>query len=63
MRYFFGQDQSSHWYLIPDDRRLEWDTWTNLDEDSEAAWTAPDFAEELGHHPSWTTFENPRHEV
>lgn len=59
-RYFLGQDSSCHWYLVPDSRREEWNAWRNLDEEDEASWTTPGYAERLEHHPCLLTFENPR---
>jgi hypothetical protein len=35
-RYFFDQDESSHWYLIPEEWRDEWEKLN--DEEVENAW-------------------------
>lgn len=34
-RYFFDQDQSSHWYMIPEGLRDDWDELMVRDEDDE----------------------------
>lgn len=57
-RYFLSQDDSCHWYLIPADRREEWDTWRNLASDDERSWEVPDFARFID-NPSFVTFTNP----
>ncbi len=59
-RYFLGSDNSSHWYLVPVAHRKDWEAWTNLDEDDEASWEAPDFAVRLGGHLSQVTFADPK---
>jgi hypothetical protein len=59
-RFFLDQDSDCHWYLVPADKRQEWDAWTELDSDDEAAWSAPKWAIPLGTHPSTITFENVR---
>lgn len=58
-KYFLSQDNSCHWYVIPDDKRQEWEDWCNLDEDDEASWNVPEFAIEVGGSPFRVTFENP----
>ena len=58
-RWFFSTDQSSHWYLVPDERRAEWHTWQLLDEDDERSWQVPPFAYRISSHGSWT-FTDPR---
>jgi hypothetical protein len=30
-RYFFAQDDDSHWYMVPASRRAEWDAWQRAD--------------------------------
>ena len=41
-RYFIGNDQSGHRYIVPLDQRGQWDAWCSLDEDDEEAWEVPD---------------------
>ena len=38
-RFFFAQDQDSHWYLIPEAKRAVWEKMTvnDLDDDNEIA--------------------------
>lgn len=59
MRYFLSQDQSAHWYIIPAERRAEWEQWCSLPEDDEASWEVPWFAQRIGGSPSLVTFEEP----
>jgi hypothetical protein len=59
-RYFLDRDNDGHWYLVPADKRDEWDAWTDLDPDDEASWDVPEWAMSLGYAPSLVTFENVR---
>lgn len=59
MRFFLGQDNDSHWYIIPEQRRSEWEDWRNIDEEDERSWNEPPFAIRLGRHVSQLTFEDP----
>lgn len=58
-RYFMSMDGSGHWYVIPVARQHEWEEWTDIPEDDERAWEAPDFAKPVGGAPSCVTFSNP----
>lgn len=58
-RYFFAQDDSCHWYLVPADRRAEWTELANLPEEDERAWDAPEWAERLNGGPGSYTFTDP----
>jgi len=58
-RYFLDTDASSHWYIVPLSKKKEWEDWCNLDEDDEAAWSAPSFAERIGGSPTLVTFTDP----
>lgn len=60
VEYFLGQDNSGHWYLVLASRRQEWYSWTELDDEDEAAWEAPDFAERLDGSPGRVIFSNYR---
>lgn len=46
---FLDQDDSCHWYIIPEKNRAEWDKWRN----SPDAWDdgEPLFAERIDGHP------------
>lgn len=57
-RFFLGQDNDSHWYIVPADNRDEWEAFLDDDE----ADSVPDFAERLNGHPSQLTFERPEEE-
>lgn len=59
-RYFFAQDESSHWYIIPERLRAEWYEWTQLDPDNEDSWSPPNGARRLDGGPQAVSFENPR---
>ncbi len=59
-RYFFDTDQDGHWYLVEEEHHAKWDLWVNLDQDTEAAWTHPEFAKPIGSHPSLLTFTDPK---
>ena len=57
-RFFFDQDMSCHWYLVPASKREAWNEWTELDEDDDA-WEPPSFEKRLDGHPNGMTFEKP----
>lgn len=40
MKYFFSQDESSHWYMIPADRREEWGKAQQLNLDTDEGYNA-----------------------
>ena len=61
-RYFLDKDNSSHWHLIEENYRDEWNEWKNLDENDESSWNTPDFACMLSGSPASITFTNPIHE-
>ena len=47
MKYILTQDNDSHWYVIPKDKVSKWNEWCELDQDDDASWGAPEFAEEV----------------
>jgi len=57
--YFLDRDNSCHWYLIPSERRSEWDCWTNLDETDPKSWDHPTWAVRLDGGPQGVTFSGP----
>lgn len=59
MRYFLGQDQSGHHYIVQVNQRDAWAKWSSLPDEDELGWTVPWYAIRLGVHPSAITFENP----
>lgn len=63
VRFFFGQDNSCHWYLVPAEKRAEWDAWTALDEDDENGWVEPEWVVKIDGHPCSYTFEKPNVEI
>ena len=42
--FFFARDNSCHWYMVPERTRSVWDAWSELDEDDEESWEAPEGA-------------------
>lgn len=58
MKYFLDQDNSFHWYIIPDENRKQWEEWKEIPEENELAWTAPAFSKIIN-GPSDVVFENP----
>jgi hypothetical protein len=58
-RYFLNTDNDSHWYLIPTEKREEWENWCELPEGDENSWNVPEWAEALGGAPNQVEFENP----
>ncbi len=58
-RYFLNTDNDTHWYIIPADKREEWENWCDLPEDDENSWNVPEWAEALGGGPNQVEFENP----
>ena len=58
MRFFLGQDSSSHWYLVPAAKRAEWETWCMIPDDDERGWEPPEWAQRIdGYHV--VTFAEP----
>jgi len=58
-RYFMSTDDSGHWYIIPVTKRQEWEEWSDLPEEDERTWEAPDFARPVGGSPTCVTFTDP----
>ena len=58
-RFFFDQDNDSHWYLVPVDRREERDLWRAIPVEDERAWVEPDFAKRMDGGPEHYTFIDP----
>lgn len=56
MRYFFGQDNSSHWYLVQADKWSDWLRWSELEESDERSWTVPEYATRLDYGPMHYSF-------
>lgn len=59
-RWILTQDQSSHWYLVPESKRREWDAWCEISDDDDRSWEPPPYAVSVGGAPSClVTFEKP----
>lgn len=65
LRYYVNldRDQSSYWFIVPVDKRKEWEDWNNLDDDDPDAWDAPEWAKAVGGSPNAVTFTNPKNEL
>ena len=63
MRFFVAQDDSCHWYLIPNEYREDWEEWSNLpySEDDSRTWEAPKYARSID-SPSNLSFIDPKDE-
>lgn len=59
-RFYFSRDNSCHWYLVPVERREEFERWASLDEDDEAGWDPPEWARRLNGALSRVTFTDPQ---
>ena len=55
-RFFLATDISSHWYVVPESKRDDWEKFEALDDDDEASWFPPSFATPLGGSPANITF-------
>lgn len=56
-RYFLDQDDDGHWYVVPTDKRVQWEQWFGSDDYDTGL--VPEFAIELGHDPSLVSFTDP----
>jgi hypothetical protein len=64
-RFFFSQDQDSHWYMVPDCLRKDWEAMTanDLDEDAADSFDAKFGDYRLSGGIGRITFENPKEEA
>lgn len=53
-QFFFDESHDGDWYIVPEEKREEWDNWIEVYEGE-----APDFAKGLSCHPRDTTFWMP----
>ena len=44
IRFFLSQDNDSHWYLIREDHRKQWEDFLDIPSDDERSWDVPDWA-------------------
>ncbi len=58
-RFFLCRDCDAHWYIVPVERRAEWDAWRTIPDDDEQSWEAPEWARQVGGSPSLVTFTEP----
>jgi len=59
-RFRVVQDESCHWYIIPENKKDEWDEWAVSDDAMDGV--VPDWAEEANMHVSFLTFKDPKWE-
>lgn len=52
-RFFFSQDNDSHWYIVEDDHRREWAAWCESADER-----VPAYAREID-HPRRIAIQNP----
>lgn len=58
-RFMFVSDQDGHEFIIPADKKAEWEEWADLDPDDELAWEPPVFAQSIDGHEFYS-FKDPR---
>ena len=58
-RFFFDQDGCCLWYLVPEDRRADWNEWRELDGEDPESWEAPAYARMLRGRVAEHTFACP----
>ncbi len=58
MRYFMSKDGDHTWYLVPINKRAEFEDWVNSDKDDPDNWDPPEFAVYI-QSPAWVTFSDP----
>ena len=56
-RFFIGYDNSGHEYIVPVERRMDFEDWSNIDEDDPDSWEAPEYAQRC---EGGLTFTDPR---
>lgn len=59
-RFFISSDDSGHDYLVPVDRREDWDRWREIPSDDERSWIVPLYA--VPFETSQLTFTDPKFE-
>lgn len=59
-QYFLGQDQDTHWYLVPQEMRQKWDALKDYEDDDEVDAFIAAFGEmRINRHPSRVVFTQP----
>lgn len=57
MKYHLDTDNSGHWYIIPTDKRKDWDKFVNLDENNTESWNTPKWAKPINGAPQEISFD------
>ena len=58
-RFFLGCDSSGHDYLVPVERREDFNRWSDLPEDDPEGWEEPSYATRID-GPYTLTFTDPK---
>jgi hypothetical protein len=61
VRYFLDQDDDTHWYVVPEERRREWEEW--LARTGEHAWDVPPWVSPIDRSVNCITFEKPGYQT
>ena len=56
--YRLAQDNSSHWYVIPASREIDWEAFCDIPEDDERGWDVPSWAIAVGGSYAQVTFRD-----
>lgn len=55
-RFYLDTDNDSHWYVVPYNKRHEWNEFVQLDPDNPEAWDVPEYATPID-NPHMLTFD------
>lgn len=59
-RYFLDTDDSGNWYIVPVERREDFESWQNQDWQHDLSdFQPPDYAEQINGTFNYVTFTNP----
>lgn len=56
MNFMLVQDNDSHWYVIEERQRAEWNKWRDIPVGDERGWEPPKWAKAVGGSPSLVKF-------
>ncbi len=59
-RFFLDCDNDSHYYIIPAEKRVQWEKFLNIDDYNPACMETPEWAKPIGGGFNTVTFENPK---
>lgn len=55
-RFYLASDDDGHWYVVPAEKRTEWEGW--IYSDAYMNGDVPEWAKAVNKSPGWVTFEN-----